>query len=166
MGVFRVSSLATREYGPLSNKSPPGRQYAADLQNALQRPCAVRLSATRCQSILSGVKKNGLWRRRMNSEIYKIFREPDVIKNIKIRRMKWAAHVSRMDEGNPVKKVFVAKPFTPRRRGRPNLRWLDSVESDFKIIGVKNWRTRAKNRQAWWNLQQKALAHSGLSSQK
>ena len=30
LGVFRVSSLATREYGPLSIKSPPGRQYAAD----------------------------------------------------------------------------------------------------------------------------------------
>ena len=51
LGVFRVSSLATREYGPLSNKSPPGRQYAADFtKNALQRPCAVRLSATRCQN--------------------------------------------------------------------------------------------------------------------
>ncbi len=40
--------------------------------------------------------------------------------------MKWASLVARMDRKNPVKKVFVAKPLTSRKRGK--LRWFDSVK--------------------------------------
>ena len=117
------------------------------------------------RSILGGVRENDFWRRRTNSEIYEIFKEPDVIKTIKINRMKWAAHIIRMNEENPVRRVFSAKPHTTRKRGRPKQRWIDSVETDFSIIRVKNWKTQAKNRQSWRNLLQKALAHPGLSSQ-
>ena len=117
------------------------------------------------RSILGGVKENGLWRRRFNSEIYRSFKEPDIIKCFKIKRMNWASHIARMDERDPVKKIFAARPFTSRKRGRPKLRWLDSVDSDFRVIGARDWQTRSRNRQSWRNLQRKAMAHPGLSCQ-
>jgi hypothetical protein len=30
--------------------------------------------------------------------------------------------------------------------GRPRLRWLDDVEADVKIMGIKRWRIKAQNR--------------------
>ncbi|GFT30306.1 hypothetical protein TNCV_2376111 [Trichonephila clavipes] len=33
-----------------------------------------------------------------------------------------------MDEDRPTKKVFNAQPIGTRRKGRPNLRWIDGLE--------------------------------------
>ncbi|GFX74139.1 hypothetical protein TNCV_491031 [Trichonephila clavipes] len=44
-----------------------------------------------------------------------------------------------MPDDNVVKKVL---EFGIRRRGRPRLRWTDSVESDFGILSEKTWRTK------------------------
>lgn len=68
------------------------------------------------RSILRGVTENGLWQRCFNSEIYGIFIEPDIIKNSKDKIMNWASHVAKLNEKNPVKKVFTAKPIINRKR--------------------------------------------------
>jgi hypothetical protein len=36
-----------------------------------------------------------------------------------------------------VKKEFVGKPDGRRKAGRPKLRWLDCIENDLTLMGVK-----------------------------
>jgi hypothetical protein len=38
------------------------------------------------------VGDKGQWRRRYNFELYKLHVEPDLVKYIKINRLKWAGH--------------------------------------------------------------------------
>jgi hypothetical protein len=49
--------------------------------------------------------------------------------------------------------------------GRPKLRWEDGVDQDMRILGVKNWKKVALNRDEWAQLLKKARAHQGLLSQ-
>ncbi|GFV01151.1 uncharacterized protein TNCV_1010721 [Trichonephila clavipes] len=69
-----------------------------------------------------------------------------------------------MDENRTTKKVFNAQPIGTRRKGRPNLRWIDDLEKDLLILRTKNWRTLARRRLAWKRLLEKARAHPGLLS--
>ncbi|CAG9827498.1 unnamed protein product [Diabrotica balteata] len=43
--------------------------------------------------ISGAVNENGVWRRRYNFELYKIYQEPDIVKHIKIGRLRWVGHV-------------------------------------------------------------------------
>ena len=113
--------------------------------------------------ILGGIQEHGVWRRRRNSELYKIFREPDVVHRIKISRLQWVGHVIRMNDSSMLKEIFSAKPLNTRRRGRPKLRWVDAVEEDCFVLKTRNWRSLAASRGGWKRLVQKALAHPGLS---
>jgi hypothetical protein len=45
-----------------------------------------------------------------------LYSSPDIIRQIKLRRMRWAGHVARMGEGRNVYKVVVGKP-----EGKSNL---------------------------------------------
>ena len=51
----------------------------------------------------------------------------DIVRVIKWRRMRWAGHVVRMEEGRVVHKVFVGKPEGKRRLGRPRRMWEDNI---------------------------------------
>ena len=68
---------------------------------------------------------------------------------IKIRRLEWLGHVSRMNETRSVKKIFEGKLEGRRDRGRTRLRWINDVEDDLRKLGVKQWRTKALNREEW-----------------
>ena len=65
---------------------------------------------------------------------------------IKIRRLEWLGHVIRMNETRCVK-IFEGKLEGRRGRGRPRLRWIDDVEDDLRKLGVKQWRTKALERE-------------------
>jgi hypothetical protein len=45
------------------------------------------------------------WRIRYNSELYSIYTDPEIIKTIKILKLRWIGHIMRMPEENPVKKL-------------------------------------------------------------
>jgi hypothetical protein len=49
------------------------------------------------------------WRKLHNGELRNSHSSPDIIKQIKSRRMRWAAHVARMGEGRKVYRVLVGK---------------------------------------------------------
>ena len=70
-----------------------------------------------------------------------------------------------MNNGRTLKKIFNTKPDRARSAGRPKLRWEDSVDQDMRILGVKNWKKVAFNRDEWAKFPKKAKAHQGLSSQ-
>jgi hypothetical protein len=44
----------------------------------------------------------GEWRKLRNGELHDMYSSPDIIKQIKSRKMRWAGHVARMGEGRNV----------------------------------------------------------------
>ena len=46
----------------------------------------------------------GCWRPRWNNELYSLYKEPNILEDIKIRRLEWAGHIIRMEEERIPKK--------------------------------------------------------------
>jgi hypothetical protein len=72
--------------------------------------------------------EQGVRRIRTNLELQNVYRSPDIVTEIKVRRLELLGHIIRMDGARMAKKVFVSKPEGRRDIGRPKLRWLDDVE--------------------------------------
>jgi hypothetical protein len=68
-----------------------------------------------------------------------LYSSPDIIRQIKSRRMRWAGHVARMGEGRNVYRVLVGKPEGKRPLGRPRRRWKDGIKMDLREIGWGVW---------------------------
>jgi len=80
----------------------------------------------------------------------------DIVTVIKIRRLEWRGHVSRMNETSAVKKICEGKLEGRRGRGRPRLRWINNVEDDLRKLSVKRWRTKALDREEWASIVREA----------
>jgi hypothetical protein len=39
--------------------------------------------------------------------------------------------------------------FTGRRKGRPRLRWMDDVIADLRVMKIKQWTEKTKDREKW-----------------
>jgi hypothetical protein len=77
----------------------------------------------------------GEWRKLHSRELHNLYSSPDIIRQIKSRRMRWAGHVTRMGEGRNVYRVLVGKPEGKRPLGRPRRRWEDGIKMDLREIG-------------------------------
>ena len=75
-----------------------------------------------------------------------IYYEPNIVKYIKVKRLAWAGHLVRMNNDKTIKKIFNTTPDGARSVGRPKLRWEFGVDQDMRILGVKNWKKFALNR--------------------
>ena len=62
------------------------------------------------------------WRKLHNEELNNLYTSPNIFRVIKSRRLRWAGHVARMEEGRGVHKVLVEKPEGKRPLGRPRRR--------------------------------------------
>jgi hypothetical protein len=78
----------------------------------------------------------GEWRKLHNKEVHNLYSSPDIIRQVKSRRMRWAEHVARMGEDRKVYKVLVGKPEGKRPLGRPRRRWEDGIRMDLREIGL------------------------------
>ncbi|GFY03291.1 uncharacterized transposon-derived protein F52C9.6 [Trichonephila clavipes] len=67
--------------------------------------------------ILGGIEVNRSWR-RYNLEHWKIYKQPDIVKFVKLQRFKWAGHLARINGDPCCKKIFLAKPMGNKPRGR------------------------------------------------
>ena len=71
--------------------------------------------------------ENGEWRRLHNEELHSLYRSPDIVRLVKSVRLRWAGHVTRMEEGTSVFKILTGKPKRkislrrPRRRLEENI---------------------------------------------
>jgi len=75
--------------------------------------------------ILFGPKRDevtGQWRKLHNVELNDLYCSPNVVRVIKLRRMRWAGHVARVGDGRGVCKVLVGKPVGKRQLGRTRRR--------------------------------------------
>jgi hypothetical protein len=55
-------------------------------------------------------KVMGEWRKMRSGELHNFYSPPDIIRQIKSRKMRWAGHVASMGEGRNVYSVLVGKP--------------------------------------------------------
>ena len=69
-----------------------------------------------------GRDENGEWRRLHNEELHSLYRSPNIVRVIKSRRLSWAGHVARMEEGRSAFKILTGKPTGKRPLGRPRRR--------------------------------------------
>ncbi|PNF32229.1 hypothetical protein B7P43_G17837 [Cryptotermes secundus] len=109
--------------------------------------------------IYGPIKENGVWRIRYNKELYKLYKEPEISVMIKLKRLQWAGHVQRMDKEHIPRKILYSTIGGRRRVGKPRTRWIDVVEEDAKkLMGVRNWKRAAHDREEWRGLIRKAKA--------
>jgi hypothetical protein len=80
-----------------------------------------------------------------------LYSSPDIIRQIKSRRMRWAGHVARMEEGRNVYRVLVGKPEGRRPLERPRRRWEDGIRMDLEEIGWRGveWIHLAQDKDRW-----------------
>jgi hypothetical protein len=52
----------------------------------------------------------GEWRKMHSGVLHNLYSSPDIIRQIKSRRMRWAGHVARMGERRNVYRFLVGKP--------------------------------------------------------
>ena len=67
------------------------------------------------------------WKRLHNEELHSWYRSPNIVRVIKSRRLGWAGHVSRMEEGRSDFKILTGKPTGNRPLGRPRRIWEDNI---------------------------------------
>jgi len=99
------------------------------------------------------------WRTRYNNELYKLYDELDIIKVIKMGRLRWLRHLFRRQELDPRGKLSVLKPEGNRHVRKPEVRWLESVKEDVKKMGVRIWGRKWQNREKWRKFLEKATVH-------
>jgi len=71
------------------------------------------------------------WRKLHNEELNDLYTSPNIVRVMKLRRMRWAGHVARMSERRSVYRVLVGKP-EGKRLGRPSHRWEDNIKMDLQ----------------------------------
>jgi hypothetical protein len=91
------------------------------------------------------------WRKLYSGELHNMHLSPDIIRQIKSRRMMWAGHVARMGEWGNVYRVLVGKPEGKRPLERPRCRWEDGIKMDLREIGWGGveWIHLAQDRDRW-----------------
>ncbi|KAJ4450850.1 hypothetical protein ANN_02281 [Periplaneta americana] len=93
----------------------------------------------------------GEWRKLHNAELHGLYSTPDIIRNIKSRRLRWAGHVARMGESRNAYRVLVGRPEGIRPFGRPRLKWEDNIKMDLREVGYddRKWINLAQDRDQW-----------------
>jgi hypothetical protein len=67
-----------------------------------------------------------------------------------------------MEVGAMPRKMMEGRLFTGRRKGRPCLRCMDDVVTDLRIMKIKQWMEKTKDRERWRLAIEEAKAQPGL----
>jgi hypothetical protein len=98
----------------------------------------LRVSKNRVLRGIFGPKRDevtGEWRKLHNEELHNLYSSPDIIRQVKSRRMRCARHVARMGEERKVYKVLMGKPEGKRPLEIPRRRWEDGIRMDLRETG-------------------------------
>jgi hypothetical protein len=106
--------------------------------HTLREECRLRVFEKRVLSRIFWSKRDeviGEWRRLHDKEIYALYSSPNIIRVIKLRRLRWAGHVARMGERRDAYRALGGKPEGRRPLGRPRRRWQDNIKMDLREVG-------------------------------
>jgi hypothetical protein len=93
----------------------------------------------------------GDWRKLHNEELHNLYSSPTVIRIIKSKRMRWAEHVTRMEEKRNAYRILVGTPEGKGPLGRQRHWWVDNITIDLRVIGWDgiDWIDLAQDRDQW-----------------
>ncbi|KAJ4431289.1 hypothetical protein ANN_19886 [Periplaneta americana] len=127
---FKMDSVVHSERSPTFHKGIDNCESAKE-----QR---LRVFENKVLRKIFGAKRDevtGEWRKLHNAELHALYSSPDIIRNIKSGRLKWAEHIARMDESRNAYRVLVGRPEKKRPLGRPRRRWEDNIKMDLREVG-------------------------------
>jgi hypothetical protein len=76
------------------------------------------------------------WKKFHNDEIHGLYSSPNIVRVIKLRRMRWVGHVACMEEGRGVYRVLIGRFEGKRQQGRCRHRWGDNIRMDIMEMGI------------------------------
>ncbi|KAJ4442575.1 hypothetical protein ANN_04162 [Periplaneta americana] len=138
--------------GSVSNDDCVGSEKS--LRILLREEHRLRVFENKVLRKIFGAKRDevtGEWRKLHNAELHALYSSPDIIRNIKSRRLRWAGHVARMGESRNAYRVLVGRPEGKRPLGRPRRRWEDTIKMDLREVGYddRDWINPAQDRDRW-----------------
>ncbi|KAJ4427878.1 hypothetical protein ANN_23885 [Periplaneta americana] len=85
------------------------------------------------------------------TQLHALYSSPDIIRNIKSRRLRWAGHVARMGESRNAYRVLVGRPEGIKPLGRPRRKWEGNTKIDLREVGYddREWINVAQDRDQW-----------------
>ena len=91
------------------------------------------------------------WRKLHNEELNDLYSLPNIVREVKSRRMRRNGHVARMEEGRGVHRVLLGKPEGKTPLERPRRRWEDNIKMDLQDVGggCGDWTELAQDRDRW-----------------
>ena len=80
-----------------------------------------------------------------------MYSSPDIIRNLKSRRLRWAEPIARMNQYRNAYRVLVRKREIYRPLERTRRRWEDNVKMDLREVGCdpRDWRALTEDRDQW-----------------
>ncbi|KAJ4452005.1 hypothetical protein ANN_03517 [Periplaneta americana] len=93
----------------------------------------------------------GEWKKLYYAELHALYSSPDIIRNIKSRRLRWAGHVARMGEYRNAYRVLVGRLEAKRPLERPRRRWEYNIKMDLREVGYddREWINLAQDKDIW-----------------
>jgi hypothetical protein len=79
------------------------------------------------------------YRKLHNEEPKDLYCSPNIVRVIKLRRMRWVGHVARMWEKRGAYRVLMGRSEGKRPLGRPRHRWEDNITIDPQEVGWRIW---------------------------
>jgi hypothetical protein len=114
----------------------------------------IRVFENRVLRRIFGPKRDevtGEWRRLHSEDLNDLYSSPNIIQEIKSRRMRWAGHVACMGEGRGAYRSLVGRSEGRRPLGRPSRRWKDYIKMHLKEVGWEgmDWIDMAQDTDRW-----------------
>lgn len=97
---------------------------------------------------------------RSNRELQELFGKPDIIAEIRHKRLSWLGHVLRAK--SIANDVLSWIPQGRRPIGRPKQRWMDKNKKELNQLGIDNIIEAALNRDRWKEICFAAMGLNGL----
>jgi hypothetical protein len=79
------------------------------------------------------------WRKLYNEELHNLCSPPNIIRMIRITRMRWAGHVAPMREKRNAYRILVGNPERERELGRSRCMWEDILKVFLEKEGRLLW---------------------------
>ena len=91
--------------------------------------------------------KNEEWKELHSEELHNLILSSNIVRRIKTRRLIWAGHIARIEEGGNVFRILTGIHREKRLLGKSRRRG-DNIRMDIKGLGInkRSWVDSAQNR--------------------